>query len=109
MLWQVLRGKKLGYKIRRQHPLGTKIVDFFCNEARLVIEIDGIYHHDIVDDLRDAQLGLGIEVIRFTNDEVNDNIFDVIARIRCALDRRAARSRIVRRGECEGPLPAEDP
>ena len=107
MLWQALRGRNLGYKIRRQHPLGTKIVDFFCNEARLAIEIDGIYHHDVVDDLRDAQLGLGIEVLRFTNEEVQNNVFDVLARIKSALDRRSQRPRVIRRGEDEGPLPAE--
>jgi very-short-patch-repair endonuclease len=104
LLWQALRRKNLGYKIRRQHPLGTKIVDFYCCDARLAIEIDGIYHHDIVDDLRDAQLGPGVEVLRFTNEDVQDNVFDVIAKIKQALDRRT--TPVHATSYSESPLPA---
>jgi len=44
-LWEILRNRKLsGYKFRRQHPLGPFIVDFYCDEARLVIELDGNIH-----------------------------------------------------------------
>jgi very-short-patch-repair endonuclease len=45
MLWQQLRGRGLnGLKFRRQHPLGNLIVDFYCAEHRLVIEVDGGIH-----------------------------------------------------------------
>lgn len=45
LLWRELKGKKLkGYDFHRQKPTGNYIVDFFCNEFNLVIEIDGVSH-----------------------------------------------------------------
>jgi very-short-patch-repair endonuclease len=45
-LWKILRNRKLaGYKFRRQHPIGPFIADFFCEEAKLVIELDGEIHN----------------------------------------------------------------
>ena len=44
LLWQRLRGGKAGAKIRRQHPIGPYIIDFYCNDARLAVEIDGAIH-----------------------------------------------------------------
>ena len=44
MLWQKLRGGKAGAKFRRQHPVGPYVVDFYCREARLIVEIDGEAH-----------------------------------------------------------------
>ena len=44
MLWQKLRGGKPGAKFRRQHPIGPYVVDFFCREAGLIVEIDGEAH-----------------------------------------------------------------
>lgn len=44
MLWECLRGKQLGYKFRRQHPVNDFIADFICVEKNLVIEVDGGYH-----------------------------------------------------------------
>ncbi|WP_448663593.1 endonuclease domain-containing protein [Sphingomonas sp. CJ20] len=44
LLWQRLRGGKAGAKFRRQHPVGPYVVDFYCREAALVIEIDGEVH-----------------------------------------------------------------
>lgn len=43
-LWDHLRTKPLGYKFRRQHPLGIYIADFYCHALKLVIEIDGSIH-----------------------------------------------------------------
>jgi len=52
-LWSALRGRRLkGYKFRRQHPLGSFIVDFACLEHRLVVEADGGQHADSDDDRR---------------------------------------------------------
>ncbi len=45
LLWQRLRGKKAGLKFRRQHPAGPYVIDFFCPEASLAIEIDGEGHN----------------------------------------------------------------
>ncbi|WP_156355943.1 endonuclease domain-containing protein [Sphingomonas sp. Leaf22] len=44
MLWQKLRGGKAGVKFRRQHPVGPYVVDFYCRESRLIVEIDGDGH-----------------------------------------------------------------
>ncbi len=44
MLWQKLRGGKAGAKFRRQHPVGPYVIDFYCREARLIVEIDGEAH-----------------------------------------------------------------
>ncbi|MFY9351545.1 MAG: endonuclease domain-containing protein [Sphingobium sp.] len=44
-LWQVLRQRPGGFKFRRQHPCGPYVADFYCHEARLVIEVDGEAHN----------------------------------------------------------------
>lgn len=44
LLWQELRKRPGGYKFRRQHPLGGRIVDFYCAAAKLVVEVDGVAH-----------------------------------------------------------------
>jgi very-short-patch-repair endonuclease len=75
-LWGCLRGRRLvGYKFRRQHPLGRFIVDFACIEHRLVIEADGGQHCDSPDDeRRTAWLERrGWRVLRFWNNEVLTN------------------------------------
>ena len=92
ILWRLLRGRRLaGAKFRRQHPLGPYVVDFFCEEARLVVEADGRHHvgapeHDIV---RDRWfLAAGIIVLRFWNQQILDEPEAVLRRIRAALSLR---------------------
>jgi very-short-patch-repair endonuclease len=46
LLWQRLRGEQLGFKFRRQHPLGPYVADFACLVPRLIIEVDGSQHQD---------------------------------------------------------------
>jgi len=73
ILWQELRTKQLGYKFRRQHPLHGFIVDLYCYELMLVIEIDGPVHDilQIRDAMKDRILQQhGFTVLRFTNDQV---------------------------------------
>ena len=85
LLWERLNGKQIcGLRFRRQHPIDIFIVDFYCHEIRLVVEIDGEIHNqqEEYDDGRSAEMGkFGIEVIRFTNKEVEENIEDVINQI----------------------------
>jgi very-short-patch-repair endonuclease len=85
VLWERLKGKQIsGYRFRRQHPINIFIVDFYCHEARLVVEIDGDIHRFKAeyDDGREAEIEkFGIKVIRFTNKEVESNIEYVIERI----------------------------
>lgn len=86
-LWQRLRAKQLyGLKFRRQHPLDRFILDFFCAEQRLVIEIDGFGHgqpdQHAYDQARTEWLEQrGLRVMRFTNIEVDPNLTGVLAAI----------------------------
>jgi very-short-patch-repair endonuclease len=89
-LWSVLRGRNLrAYKFRRQHPIGQFIVDFYCAEAKLVIEADGDIHacQEAYDAARSEWLqSHGYTVIRFKNSEVQeglDKVIDEIIRV-CA-------------------------
>jgi len=90
-LWSRLRGSQLeGFKFRRQRPLGPFFADFFCLEAKLVIELDGSQHADQLDrDERRTEFlrGAGYEVLRFWNYEVISEIDVVIQRIADALER----------------------
>ncbi|MDO1501176.1 endonuclease domain-containing protein [Winogradskyella maritima] len=79
LLWDYLKTKPYGYKFRRQHPCGLYILDFYCHHIRLSIEIDGDYHlkqEQIVKDLERTQFinDCGIKEIRFTNDDINNNM-----------------------------------
>jgi len=86
LLWSKLRSKHLGVIFRRQHVIGDYIVDFYCNHAKLVIEIDGDSHyyrksraHDQVRTIFLKQLGL--RLIRFTNTEVTKHIDEVLTKV----------------------------
>lgn len=84
-LWTVLRDRETNqWKWRRQHPKGVYILDFYCHEAGLVIEIDGDSHADqkTYDENRTAWLKeQGLKVIRFTNDNVMENLDEVFKEI----------------------------
>lgn len=87
LLWELLRDKQLGgFKFRRQHPIGTFIADFFCREARLIVEIDGAIHAEPTQQERDHKREEILEqydfqLIRCTNDEVLDSPDQVVERI----------------------------
>ena len=87
LLWHYLRQEQLGVRFRRQHVIGDYIVDFICLKQRLIIEIDGGYHNDIVqqqeDRIRQNWLeSMDYKAIRFTNEEVFYNIETVISTIK---------------------------
>jgi very-short-patch-repair endonuclease len=90
ILWEYLRNRKLdGIKFRRQHPIDKFIADFYCHEKKLVVELDGAVHDDKVcaqyDEARTYELeGSGIRVIRFRNNEVENNIEFVLGEIKKA-------------------------
>ncbi len=83
LLWKHLKGKQmLGYDFDRQKPRGDYIVDFFCNELMLAIEIDGDTHNYTgeEDQRRQANLEkLGIKFLRFTDGDVKGNVEGVVA------------------------------
>ncbi|AUV86828.1 endonuclease domain-containing protein [Vibrio campbellii] len=86
VLWQKIRRKQLGVKFRRQHGIGRYIVDFYCAELNLVIEIDGDSHFSDEgkekDTIRDSFMEtLGIKVLRFTNEEVMKQTESVLERL----------------------------
>ena len=80
-IWiEVLMKRKTGYKFLRQKPINRFILDFYCSELNLAIEIDGNSHNKkkYYDEARDLFLKqVGIKTIRFTNDEVLNNIENV--------------------------------
>lgn len=77
LLWDHLKARKLdGLKFRRQQRVGNYIVDFYCAEFRLVVELDGAAHEnrEEYDAMREASLrAMGLEVVRFRNEEVLDH------------------------------------
>jgi len=86
LLWSRLRKEQLGFKFRRQHSIGGYIVDFYCPEKKLVVEIDGSQHFEKenreYDKVRSKYFrGLNIKVLRFTNAEINTNINEVAQKI----------------------------
>ncbi|MCL4693263.1 MAG: DUF559 domain-containing protein [Candidatus Hydrogenedentes bacterium] len=97
-LWQRLKGQALGYKFRRQHPVGPYIADFYCREANLVVEIDG-YSHSGDDSYkhdrrRDAFMrSLGLRVLRISANDVGKELDQVLSAIE---------------GECQRPFVSLD-
>ncbi|MEQ8382344.1 MAG: endonuclease domain-containing protein [Coleofasciculus sp. A1-SPW-01] len=85
-LWQALRGRKLnGLKFRRQHPIGHFIVDFYCPECKLIVEVDGKIHdsQQDYDTTRTKHLeAYGYRVIRCQNKDVMTNLEVVLEGIR---------------------------
>jgi very-short-patch-repair endonuclease len=55
LVWDVVRGGKLGVKFRRQHPVEGYIADFACIEAKLIVEVDGLSHDDDAQRAYDAK------------------------------------------------------
>ena len=94
LLWSNLRNRKLnGYKFRRQHAIKSYIVDFYCAEKMLSIEVDGGIHlkkeQKEYDKYRTEELNLlEIKEVRFTNEEIEENISIVLKKILIELEKR---------------------
>lgn len=83
-LWSGLRGEQLGFKFRRQHPLGHYIADFACLEPRLIVELDGSQHADnqAYDLARDAFFkAQGFVVLRFPSNAPFQNLDGVLSAV----------------------------
>jgi len=95
LLWNKLNHKQLnGYRFRRQHPINQFIVDFYCHRAKLVIELDGEIHlkEEVAerDQGREAMIrNFGIEILRFRNQDVKENIDKVLLAIKHKLSESA--------------------
>ncbi len=87
LLWKQLKGKKLkNTKFRRQHSIANFIVDFYCAEKKLAIEIDGGIHDRADIKMKDAEKTktldyYSIRLLRFNNEEIFDNMNNVLKTI----------------------------
>ena len=84
-------------RVNRQRIIGNYIVDFYCDKAKLVIELDGSQHFEEKNQIKDKERthffeSLGIEVLRFQNDEVNQCFYEVCSVIDEHIKQRAASS-----------------
>ncbi len=83
-LWLRLRGRQInGLKFRRQHGIGPYIVDFYCSEKELVIEVDGDVHayeeQIAIDREREDYLkSLGLQIVRYNNWDISTNLKGVV-------------------------------
>ena len=77
LLWRELKGGKLGVRFLRQRPIGNYIVDFFCHELGLVLEIDGVSHNAKVERDVERQKNIeakGLTFLRFLDNDVKNNL-----------------------------------
>lgn len=92
-LWLELKGKKMmGYDFHRQKPLGNFIVDFFCYELDLCIEVDGASHDSVKVQEKDKRKedclkSLGLNVLRFTDREVYRDMGNVLREVEGYIER----------------------
>ncbi len=89
ILWSKLRRGNLDLKFKRQFSVGPYVLDFYCPQKKLAIEIDGSQHleNKEYDTERTEYLSiLGIKVLRFWNNEINANIDGVVVKIINELD-----------------------
>jgi very-short-patch-repair endonuclease len=87
ILWQLIRNRKLGVKFRRQYSIGGYVLDFYCPELKLVIEIDGNQHlkqEGILYDKKrtDFLRVLDCKILRFRNIELEENLEKVLSKIK---------------------------
>ena len=88
VLWQQLRNRKVGgLKFRRQHPVDIFILDFYCHERKLAIEVDGEIHNQVDqkewDENRSFELNeFGIQMLRFSNEDVISHTESVVDSIK---------------------------
>jgi len=93
IIWSALRAHRLNAaSFRRQTPIGPYVVDFLCNSARLVVELDGGQHFEPQQQKRDTRrdaflASKGYRVLRFNNYDVMTNRTGVLETIAAALDR----------------------
>ena len=87
IIWSRLRNRRFHeLKFRRQYSIGKYVVDFICLEKKIIIEVDGWQHKEEKQERYDLErseflVELGFKVIRFWNNEVNNNLNGVILKI----------------------------
>jgi very-short-patch-repair endonuclease len=96
LLWNQLKGSKmLGFRFLRQKPIGKYIVDFYCPNLKLVIEIDGDSHREKIESdqtrIKDLE-ALGLHVLRFLDRDVKQDMSNVQWSIQCWIEQRRKKS-----------------
>ncbi len=94
ILWNKIKGKNLGYQFHRQVPIDEYIVDFYCHELLLAIEIDGSSHdyNFEYDDQRQKKLELfGIEMVRFLDKDIKHGLNDVLRILENCVEERSSK------------------
>ena len=86
ILWEHIRNRKLGFKFRRQYSVGGYVLDFYCPEVKLVIELDGLQHSSKDNLLYDKERTdfleiFGCTILRFKNEEINENLEGILSTI----------------------------
>ena len=91
-LWYRLRSGRLnGYKFRRQHPIPPYVADFYYEAARLVIELDGSQHNQVVDRIRTAYMeARGLKILRFWDNEALQQTDAILETILHAVSERTS-------------------
>jgi very-short-patch-repair endonuclease len=98
ILWRRLRNRNFAnYKFRRQHPIDRYILDFYCSEARLAVELDGGGHDCIRRQLHDRDrteflVSRKIVVLRFWNHQVREELDSVLQAIWFVLEQRCPKN-----------------
>lgn len=93
ILWDQLKNKQFkGFKFRRQHPIQKYIVDFYCHELKLILEVDGLYHETYEQKAADKDRSeiltfQGLYEIRFTNAEVLNDLEGVLIKLEKKIDK----------------------
>ena len=92
LLWSRLSHRQLGVKFRRQHPIYSSVADFYCHSRRLIVEVDGPIHDSSENKFNDAIRTSGfkefkITVLRFSNDEIFNNLEAVVQAIKQVLNK----------------------
>ena len=93
ILWQRLRDNQLGYRFLCQHPINNFIVDFYCHEKKLAIEVDALTHYNEAQkkyrsDCISKLMKFGIDILQFKNGEIYNLLESVIADIEQTLRQR---------------------
>jgi very-short-patch-repair endonuclease len=93
LLWQQIKGKKLlGYDFHRQKPIDEYVVDFYCPELKLVIEIDGDSHDgkEKEDFIRHQKLeSMGLTVVRFWDADIKVNVDGIVEQLKEWIESRS--------------------
>ena len=94
LLWKAIKKKTLGCEFHRQFPIGKYIVDFYCPERVLAIEVDGSSHHDpevfARDENRQRELeAIGLRFLRFREADIRKDVHPAVQTIKYWLEDNA--------------------